>query len=37
MHTGPKSTVEYENRKDSDDLTDIDVKEFQEFAKSTRN
>jgi DNA replicative helicase MCM subunit Mcm2 (Cdc46/Mcm family) len=32
----PRSTVEYENRKESDELTDIDIKEFQEFAKSTK-
>jgi len=30
------STVEYENRKESDNLTDSDIKEFQEFAKSTK-
>lgn len=32
----PKSTVEYENRKESDELTDADIREFQEFAKSTK-
>ncbi|MFZ0512320.1 MAG: AAA family ATPase [Candidatus Nitrosopolaris sp.] len=31
----PKSTVEYENRKESDELSDTDVQQFQEFARST--
>jgi DNA replicative helicase MCM subunit Mcm2 (Cdc46/Mcm family) len=31
-----KSTVEYENRKESDELTDTDIKEFHDFAKSTK-
>jgi len=33
---GPKSTIERERRKESDELTDAEIKEFQELGKSTK-